>query len=178
MSPREKKLLIFFASAGFLVINFLLFGLFQKQSNKIKQEYNLAQQKLDTAKMFQESRDQVMDEMDWLAENEPEPAEAQDVETKLQQFCEREAKNAGLTIKNQKPIETDATEGRQYHRAKFQFSVSGAEDALYRWFHAINVPDQFRMATTIRLNPMKEDDTKIECVATIEQWFVPLVAAE
>ena len=50
-----------------------------------------------------------MDEMDWLAEHEPEPAEAQDVQSELQQFIEREAKNAGLTIKGQKSIETDNT---------------------------------------------------------------------
>ena len=95
----------------------------------------------------------------------------------LRQFIEREAKNAGLTIKGQKSIETD-NKGQHFHRAKFQFSVSGAEDALYRWFYAINIPDQFRIATDIRLSPVKEDDTKIECVAIIEQWFVPLIAAE
>lgn len=178
MSPREKKLLIFFAAAGFLVINFLLFTFFQKQRNKVDQERNLAIQKLETAEMFSESREQVEDEMDWLAENEPEPAEEQDVQTKLQQLCEKEAINSGLTIKSQKPMPSDTTEGRHYHRAKFQFSVTGAEDSLYRWFNAINMPDQFRMATSVRISPTKEDDTKVECVTTIEQWFVPLLAAE
>jgi hypothetical protein len=177
MSPREKKLLIFFAAAGFIVINFLLFGFFQNKRNQVNQQLNLARQKLETAEMFRENSEQVMDEMDWLAEHEPEPAEEQDVQTKLQELCEREAKNAGLTIKTQKPIQTDTT-GQNYHRAKFQFSVTGAEDALYRWFYAINIPDQFRIATNIRLSPVKEDDTKIECVAIIEQWFVPLVASE
>jgi hypothetical protein len=178
MSLREKKLLIFFATAGFLVINFLLFGFFQNKRTQVNQQLNLARQKLETAEMFRENSEQVMDEMDWLAEHEPEPAEEQDVQSQLQQFIEREAKNAGLTIKTQKPIQSDATEGRHFHRAKFQFNVSGAEDALYRWFYAINIPDQFRIATNIRLSPVKEDDTKIECVAIIEQWFVPLIAAE
>lgn len=177
MSLREKKLLIFFAAAGFIVINFLLFGFFQNKRNQVNQQLNLARQKLETAEMFRENSEQVMDEMDWLAEHEPEPAEEQDVQTKLQELCEREAKNAGLTIKTQKPIQTNTT-GQHFHRVKFQFNVTGAEDALYRWFYAINIPDQFRIATNIRLSPVKEDDTKIECVAIIEQWFVPLVASE
>lgn len=177
MSLREKKLLIFFAAAGFIVINFLLFGFFQNKRNQVNQQLNLARQKLETAEMFRENSEQDMDEMDWLAEHEPEPAEEQDVQTKLQELCEREAKNAGLTIKTQKPIQTDTT-GQHFHRVKFQFNVTGAEDALYRWFYAINIPDQFRIATNIRLSPVKEDDTKIECVAIIEQWFVPLLAAE
>ena len=178
MSPREKNLLIFFAAAGFLVINFLLFGFFKNQRNKVNQERNLAIQKLETAEMFQENSEQVEDEMNWLSEHEPEPAEAQDVSTKLQQFCEGQAKNAGLTIKSQKPLPSDAAEGVHYRRSKFQFTVNGAEDALYKWIYALNAPDQLRIATNIKLSPNKEDDTKIDCVATIEQWFLPLVASE
>ena len=38
--------------------------------------------------MFSASREQVADQMEWLAEHEPEPAANQDVQTKLQQLCE------------------------------------------------------------------------------------------
>jgi hypothetical protein len=47
------------------------------------------------------------------------------------------------------------------------------EDA-YRWFDRVNVPSEFRAVTLIRLSPDREDDTKIECTAVIEQWFVPI----
>ena len=70
---------------------------------------------------------------------------------------------------------TDATEGRFYHRAQFQIRVIGTEEALYRWFDRINVPDQFRVASQILLGPDQQDDTKIDCTATIEQWFVPKI---
>jgi hypothetical protein len=36
------------------------------------------------------------------------------------------------------------------------------------------MPDQLRIASQIRLTPNQQDDTKIDCTATIEQWFVPL----
>lgn len=174
MSPREKKLLIFFAAAGFLVINFLVIGFFKSKSAEVERQRDQARLKLDTAEMFQASREQVLDEMEWLAEHEPEPAANQDVQTKLQQLCESEARTAGLTIKTQKPLPTDAAEGRHYHRAKIQLTVNGTEQSLYRWFDRLNIPEQFRMATSIRISPNKEDDTKIDCTATIEQWFVPL----
>jgi len=176
MSPREKKLLIFFAAAGFIVVNFLLFGFLRSQKSKYDLQLSQALRKLETAQQFSESRDQVEDDMNWLSEHEPEPAEDQDVQTKLQQLCEKEAKTAGLTIKSQKPLPTEAGEGKNYHRAKFQFTVNGAEDALYKWFYTLNAPDQFRIASNIKLSPNKEDDTKIDCVATIEQWFLPLAA--
>ena len=174
MSPREKKLLIFFATAGFLVINFLAFGYYQSKRVEFDRALADARQKLETAEIFRASREQVTDQMDWLAARETEPAAAQDVQTKLQQFCDREAKAAGLETKNQKPIAADTTSGTHFHRAKFQFTVTGAEDGLYRWFDRINVPDQLRAATSIRLSPNSQDDTKIDCTAVVEQWFVPL----
>lgn len=174
MSPREKKLLIFFASAGFIVLNFLGFGFFQTKRLEVMRARDQARQQLDTAEMYRASREQVQPQMEWLAAHEPQPAANQDVQTKLQQLAEREAQSVGLTIKSQKPLPTDSTEGLHYHRAKIELAVSGTEEALYRWFDKLNVPDQLRAATFIRLSPNPQDDTKIDCRATVEQWFVPL----
>ena len=174
MSPREKKLLIFFATAGFIVLNFLGVSFFQTKRAEVIRARDQARQQLDTAEMYQASREQVTDQMEWLAEHEPAPAADQEVKTKLQQLCAQEAQSVGLTIQKQKPQATDSTEGRHYHRAKIEISVMGNEEALYRWFDRINVPDQLRAATLIKLEPNKQDDTKIECSATVEQWYVPL----
>jgi hypothetical protein len=176
MSPSEKKLLIFFATAGFLVLNLLAVGFFKTKQLQASRELDQARKTLETAEIYRASREQVADQMEWLAAHEPQPAANQDVQTQLQQLCEKEATSAGLTIKSQKPLPTDATEGRHYHRAKIQITVNGKEDALYRWFDRLNIPEQLRSATVIRLSP-DTDDTKIDCTATIEQWFVPLPPA-
>ena len=173
MSDREKKLLIFFAIAGFAILNLLAFNFATTQRQQVNIQRNQAQQKLATAEMFRESSAQVTDQIAWLAEREPQPAANQDVQTKLQQLAESEAKTAGLTIKNQKPLSTDSAEGRHYHRAKIEIKVTGTEQALYQWFDKLNLPDQLRIASQIRLTPNQQDDTKIDCTATIEQWFVP-----
>jgi phosphoglycerate-specific signal transduction histidine kinase len=177
MSPREKKLLIFFATAGFLVLNFLALGFYKNKRLQAERELAQATQKLETAHMYRASREQVADQMEWLAKHEPETAANQDVQTKLQQLCETEAKTAGLTIKSQRPLATDSTEGHHYHRAKIEITVSGREEALYRWFDRLNMPEQLRSATVIRLSPNTQDDTLIDCAATIEQWFTPLPSA-
>ena len=172
MSAREKKLLLFFALAGFAVLNFLAFNFVTAKRAEVNSRRTLAQQELDTAEEFRDKREQVTDEMDWLAEHEPEPVANQDIQTTLQQLAEREAKTTGLTIKTQKPLPTDST-GVHFHRAKLQITVTGTEQALYQWFDRLNVPQQFRVASQIRLTPNQQDDTKIDCTATIEQWFVP-----
>lgn len=173
MSARETKLLIFFAAAGFIVVNFLLFGFFKSKAIEVERKRDQARQTLDTAEMFSASREQVLDEMEWLAEHEPEPVAEQDAQTKLQQLCEAEAGKAGLTVNTQKPQPSD-TNGIHFHRAKMTFSVTGTELQLYTWLDRINMPNDLRIAASIRLSPNKKDDTKIDCTATIEQWFVPI----
>ena len=174
MSSREKNLLLFFSIVGFLVLNFLALSYYNSKRLEVDLQRNQARKKLATAQMFRASRAQVTDQMDWLAKQEPAPAANQDVQTKLQQLCENEAKTAGLTIKSQKPLPTDAAAGLHFHRAKIQITVNGSEESLYRWFDRLNVPDQLRIASSIRFSPNTQDDTKIDCTATIEQWFVPI----
>jgi hypothetical protein len=174
MSHREKRLLLLFGCAGFFILNVLGFKTYQSKKLEYATRLTEARSKLQTAEMVNASRAQVAEDMAWLAEHEPEPAAGQDVQTKLQKFCDSEARSAGLTVKIQRPIATDATEGRHFHRSKFQFTLMGTEESLYRWLHRVNVPAEFRIATKIRLSPNKEDDTKIDCVAEVEQWFVPM----
>lgn len=173
MSPRERNLLLLFAAAGFLVLNLLGFGFMKSKRAELDRKLADAELQLDHAKSLQANAEEVADEMQWLADHEPTPVARQDAETELQQFCETEAKNAGLTINTQKPLDTDEAEGRHYHRAKMQLNVTGREEALYQWLDQINDPAKLRIATQLRLTPEAKDDTLIDCTATIEQWFVP-----
>jgi hypothetical protein len=173
MSPRERNLLLLFAAAGFLVLNLFGLGFVKSKRADLDRKLAAARQKLTTAELFQTNAEEVADEMQWLTDHEPAPVARQDAETELQQFCATEANNAGLTIKTQKFLDADETEGRHYHRAKMQLNVAGREEALYQWLDQINDPAQLRIATQLRLTPDAKDDTLIDCTATIDQWFVP-----
>jgi hypothetical protein len=173
MSSREKNLLMFFAVAGFFILNLLGFKYYTAQRQSVDSKRKDAELKLANAENFRTMSSELSADMEWLAANEPEPAAFQDVQSRLQQFGEQEAATARLTIKKQQPLETDTT-GAFFHRAKFQFNLVGSEQGLYQWFDRINVPSEFRAVTLIRLGPDREDDTLIDCTAIIEQWFVPI----
>jgi len=174
MSSREKKLLIFFAIAGFLILNFVALGYYNAKRREVDHQRHQAQQKLETSEKYRASRELVSDQMEWLAQHEPQPAANQDVQTKLQQLCENEAKATGLSVLSQKPQPTDSAAVLHFHRAKIEITVNGTEEALYRWLDRLNTPEQLRIASSILMSPNAKDDTKIDCKATIEQWFVPL----
>ncbi len=175
MSPREKNLLLFFGAAGFIILNFLVFNFYIKKKTEFTGKRVAAEQALEQAEIISDRRDEVLDDMDWLTEHEPQPAAYQDVQSKLQQLVEREAQINGLTIKpnSQKLLPTDQTSGNHYHRAKVQVTVTGTEKALYTWFSRLNIPEQFRAATSILLRPDNQDDTKIDCTSVVEEWFIP-----
>jgi len=172
VSPREKKLLIFFAIGGFVVINLLGFNFFAKQQLASRNLHVKAVNELKAAQIYSASREEVQSQMEWLAKNEPPATETQPVQTALQQLAEKEVTAVGLTLKSQKFLPTD-DKGVYFHRVKVQLTVLGSEKALYAWFDHLNSPENLRCVTYVRLSPNKEDDTKIDCTATVEQWFVP-----
>jgi hypothetical protein len=172
MSDREKKLLALLLIAGFLIINFFLYTLFVQKKSLYANDLEAAKAKLQQAIAFSESSNQLATQMDWLTQNEPNPATYQDTQNTLQQFAETQARNLGLTIKSQELLPTDDS-GIHYHRAQVKFNLSGREQALYQWFDAINDPAAFRTAYHIRMSPNSQDDTLIDCAATLSQWFPP-----
>ncbi len=172
MSDREKKLLALLLFAGFAILNFFLFTLYTQKKASYTTGLNTAKTDLRQAISISESSEEYAGEMDWLASHEPEPAANQDVQTKLQQFAETQARNCGLTVKSQELLPTDDS-GTYYHRAQVKISLSGKEDALYRWLDMINDPAAFRSAYQIVLKPNSQDDTLIDCSATLSQWFPP-----
>jgi len=177
VSPREKKLLIFFALGGFLVINLLGFNSFTTKNLDIRRQHEQAKTQLKTAELISASREAVESQMAWLASNEPQPTDYQPVQTALQQLAEKEVAVVGLTLKSQKLFPPEQAQGLHYGRVKVELTVLGTEEALYRWFDHLNSPESLRCVTYIRLAPNKEDDTKIDCRAVIEQWFVPMPSA-
>src|SRR6478736_2377886 len=106
MSDRDKKLIIFFALAGFVILNFLGYKFASSRRDLVKSQREQAIHGLEIAEAAIANRDQVSDEIEWLNQHEPEPQANQDAQTTLQQLADREAKSTGLTIKNEKPQPT------------------------------------------------------------------------
>jgi hypothetical protein len=172
MSDREKRLLYILGIAAFVLLN--VFGF--KFLVGLRRGYDLdlkdAQRGLDRAHEYEENARKVASEMEWLAKNEPKPRQGQTVQTELEQYASNQAQSAQLIVKTRKILPSD-TSGSYYHAEQIEFTVTGTEASLYRWLHQLQQPEQFRSVVKLRLSPQREDDTKIDCVATISQWYVP-----
>lgn len=173
MSDREKKLVLFFGLAAFLLVNFFGISWFQTQKEKVARQLAEAKGKVTLAQATADSYGTVIEEMDWLGEKSPSPKTGQLVATELEQYASNQASTHQLEIKR-RAIKPNDEAGTHFHRAKVEFNVSGREDSLYRWLDRLQMPDQLKAVTSMRLSPDAKDDTKIDATIEVEQWYIPL----
>lgn len=172
MSDRERKLLTFASIAGFIILNIVGFSFARAKRVQVDADRRVATDQLALVQNFLSKSEQVTEEMDWLTAQTFETDSAQSIQSRLLNTMVSAATNAGLTGGKQDPQPADTT-GKHYHKAKVKFDVTGNEAGLYDWFEKLNDPTLFRNVTRIVLKPNSADDAKIDCTATVEQWYIP-----
>jgi len=177
MNTREKRLLIALGTALFAVVTLYGFKWVTAKQDAITAEIRGLETRLDGLIMLDRTRESMMDDVDWLAKNQPAPKEGELAPSQLENLVTQAATQAGLSVNRPKILPNIEDEGF-YDRARFQVSVSGMEDGLYSWLVQMHSPKDFRAVTAIRYSPNREDDTKIDVVATIEEWFTPAPTEE
>lgn len=178
MSDREKKLVLFFGLAAFVLLNVFGISWYKKYRLDLARKVGKAESAVQVAEAYESSYGNVEEEMIWLGDHFPEPKAGQTVQAQLQQFASTEATKNTLTVKRPKILPNDETPGAKFHRARVEFNVTGTEASLYRWLDKLQSPEQLRAITGMRLSPDTKDDTLIECTVTVEQWYVPPGAVE
>ncbi|QJE98253.1 hypothetical protein [Luteolibacter luteus] len=178
MSDREKKLVLLFGLAAFVLLNVFGISWYKKYKLELSKKVSKAESSVQVAEAYQNSYAGVEEEMIWLGDHFPEPKAGQTVQAELQQFASSEASKNTLTVKRPKILPNDETPGAKFHRARVEFNVTGTEASLYRWLDKLQAPDSLRAITGMRLSPDTKDDTLIECTVTVEQWYVPQGAVD
>lgn len=173
MSDREKKLVLLFGLAAFVLLNVFGVSWFRSYKKDIAAKLSKAESRLQVAQAYSDSYTTVADEMDWLADHLPKARAEQIVQTELLEFASNQASTNQLTANRKKILPSDMAPGHRFHRAKVEFNVTGSEASLYRWLDRLQMPDQLRAITFLRLSPNGKDDTLIDCNVTAEQWFIP-----
>jgi hypothetical protein len=177
MNQRERNLLILLGTALFVVANLAGYKWLVGYRDSVGKQTKEYEATIEVARFAREQADAVSGEVDWLAGNMPEEKEGELMQTQLQSFVSGRASAAGLGV-SKEDIQENATDGVYFERARFRINVSGTEQALYGWLTEIHSPKDFRAVTSLRLSPNREDDTKIDAVVQVEQWFPPKASEE
>ena len=175
MSDREKKLGILVEILVFVVVNLGVFKLWylpRKEEAK-SQAKEFADMKKEALEAIS-AQDSRRAEIEWLERSEQRQRKSsQKALADLEALANREAKRRGLTVKRVKPMTGIEGDKLQFFRARVEIEVSGREQVLFQWIDRLNSPSELRTATSLRINPKKDDDTQVDCAVVLEQWFVP-----
>ena len=179
MSEREKRLLFLLLGALFVILNLGLYKkVYEVRLNAADSKLVTAKAELDQAKTLIETRDLYESEMSWLSRNKPRPSSVQQAQTRLEQFVKGQARSQRLDIKSTKLQSSITDASLNYQRVRIQVTLNGLEQQLYSFLSRLHSPNDFRAVTVMRLNPQKNDDTRIDCQILVEQWISPLGSEE
>ena len=175
MSDREKKLIILVGILVFVALNVGVYKLWyaDKKHDAVEREEEFVKMKGE-AMAAMDAQDSKRAEIEWLERNEQKQIKSpQKALADLEALANREAKRRGLTVKRVKPMTGIEGEKLEFFRARVEIEVSGREQVLFQWIDRLNSPSDLRTATSLRINPKKDDDTQVDCAVVLEQWFVP-----
>lgn len=176
MSEREKKLITFFAAAAVILLSLWAYKSYDNKRVSLKLDRQKAEDELRLSKNYLMQRDMIQDEINWLAENEPEPQASEQVATKLQSLASAEAIREGVSVLKQEILpdrSAESTEKHDYKVAQVKFQITGEESYMYKWFDKMHSPNDFRCISEITLKPNREKDSLIDCTVIFDQWYVP-----
>lgn len=184
MNTREKRLLILFGVVIFAMLNLYGYKIYGQKMTALETEIGAEGNsilgkpptgligEIALAEKNLAERESKEREMAWLAKVEPEPQDGGAVQSQLESFVTNQARAAGLTVDRPKILPNDES-GLYYHQAIFEIKATGQESGLYRWLVQLQDPNSLRAVTSLRLSPNREDDTLIDAVVKVEQWYVP-----
>lgn len=179
MNEREKKLLTVLFGAAFIIANVFGYSMYNAGMKRMQAELHNGGKELKKKTDELVKADTRVDEMNWLAENQPAEGTHGRVGAELATYTERSAGRYGVNIKKRpSPLREDAGEGGAYRSAKVKVVGNARDDAMYRWLTDLQDPKKSRSVTFLRIAPQRDDPTRIDCELEVTQWFSPLVDGE
>lgn len=170
MRRSERRLLLILlglaAMIGCLLASQSLWG-WQKRLHRAEQRAALAQ--LEGEALLAEAGTWQAREQ-WLDEHQPILKDALEANQELTQAGES-ARARGLETLQRQLLEPES--GALYHQLGFTMTVRGPLHAVFRWLHRLQHPQEFRVVSSLKVAPDKEDPSLIVATVQVWRWYRP-----
>jgi len=172
MTNREKQLLMLLIAVVIVIGGMMGVQWWQGAIASLESKSKELDRKLMVAQASERVQAEFLDQIDWLEVNRPEASNQQDVSSELQNIAAQSAAARALEIIDQDILALDPEDEGVYQSARIRFRVSGTEQSLFQWLDQMQQPTQFRAVKQFRLQPKKDDDTKVSALVRVEQWYI------
>ncbi len=176
MSNREKKMLGVLLLMAFILGNYFLYeSVYQKWLKKYQAQTEFASKNTELASQAPKNQNEI----DWLQGNQKPSEDVYSKRISLNKYVESSLSRFGLQRVGKLTLLNDVTHvALAYHRVRVQLKVVGGEKAVYGWVNDIHNPKEFRGVTSLKVIPDGKDETKVNAIIVVEEWFKPLSPEE
>ncbi len=174
MKSAEKKLLLL-AGAVLVSISALVAGKKMNtwQRSLTVRESSMKQDETETVLMLSTAAEWRARGA-WLTQHQPVAGSNLEADLEIFDGMSQRAQQLGLNVvarQHQEPADHGAF--RQFGAA---FTVKGNLASVFRWIHAAQSPEEFRVVPDLKITPDKDDPAKVECAVQFWRWYQPATA--
>lgn len=176
LKPSEKRLLIFFGIAAFILLNLLGFSWLKKRNVLLERQRITVESRIRELEMWKGKAAEAEQKRAYLDQHLQAYADEATRETYLDDFIKREASDLDLEVR--KNVTMPALLEEHFHKSRYTAEVSGAWDDVFEFIYRLQQPKDFRFVRTIRLKSQKKEGSSDEaadavCTFELEKWWSP-----
>lgn len=175
MGTKEKQLTFLIAIVAVAVGAILGYSELAKYKQSLANSKRRLSQELQTQNAILAEAPDWDAFANWLDRNSPQPASVEQVRDKLLNNAQAVAQATGMSLHPiSRPNYLPGVKSNPlFHRARITIPFQTTEPALYQWLAQMNDPAKFQAVTKFSLAPNRDDKTKVDGEAQVEQWIIP-----
>ena len=169
MKKSEKRLLIVFGIALFLVANVIAEGIFARRKAAARAAIDTHTSSIEEFEFLLQNRATLDQQRSWLTAKQPRFISEESAATDVENHIKRCADVAGVTIDSSKqstPIETP-----NYMQIGLQTNVSGDAAGVTQFVSLVQSQDGFYAIPSVKFTPDRRDPSILRLTATIARLY-------
>jgi hypothetical protein len=181
LKPSEKRLLLVFGTAAFILFNLLGFSWYKKRTLLLQSQRVKLEARANLLEVMKTQAPEAELKRAWLDDHLQAYADEAARETYLDGFVQREAKDLDLEIRKNQP--KPALLEELFHKSRYTAEVTGEWDNVLEFMYRLQSPKAFHFVSNLTLKSQKKEGSTDEaanavCTFEIEKWWSPESAVE
>ena len=171
MKPSEQRLiLLLLVLVGIFATAFMSMRMLAWQRALDKKDRSVAMRQTEMEQMLAE-KDVWQQKLDFLRQKQPPMKNVNAANKELYQFINESAQKHSLEINNRQTVTPE--ENTYFHQVGETLVIKGEVKPLMQWMHEVLSPDSFYYISSMSLQPLPEDNSKVLAQVHVTRLYAP-----
>ena len=175
MKASEQRLvMILIALVAVFATGFMSMRMLAWQRALDKKDRSVAMRQTEMEQMLAE-KDVWQQKLDFLRQKQPPMKNVNAANKELYQFINESAQKHSLEINNRQNVQP--AEGTYFHQVGETLVIKAEVKPLMQWMHELLSPDSFYYISSLSIQPLPEDNSKVLAQVHVTRLYAPAEAS-